>query len=136
MGTPPPTPAQAVEHLAQGVFPLRSILAHKRQVGRHKRPLIIGHITRISFSFHALSIPYSGTKVHNRLYKVFLRSSLCLERSFQPVVIHQRRVAQQFTRGSISDQPAFVENDRPWTEIPHQAHIVTGDQHSMGQFAQ
>jgi len=59
--------AQAIEHLAQGALPLRGVFRHQGQVGRHKRPFVVVYVTQIGFSRHALSILYSGLKVHNRL---------------------------------------------------------------------
>jgi hypothetical protein len=40
--------AESIEELAQGMFPLRRILAHQCQVGSKKRPFIIRNIRRVA----------------------------------------------------------------------------------------
>jgi hypothetical protein len=44
---------QTAEYLAKRVLSLWSIFSHQGQVRRHKRPLIIGYITKTAFSCHA-----------------------------------------------------------------------------------
>jgi hypothetical protein len=53
-------PAQGIEDLAQGIVALRGLLVHQNQVGRDKRPFIIGDIGGVRgawCSFHRSSIP-------------------------------------------------------------------------------
>jgi len=38
------------------VLTLRRIFFHQRQIGRHKRPLFIAHITWITLACHAMSL--------------------------------------------------------------------------------
>jgi hypothetical protein len=61
---------QTIEYLAQRVLSLWNIFSHQGQVQRHKRPRIIGYVTKIAFSCYALSIPQSRMKVPSRLQQV------------------------------------------------------------------
>ena len=56
-------PAHPTLHFPQGVFALRGLFRHQRQVGCHKSPFIIASITGVGLSFHTPSLP----KVHNSL---------------------------------------------------------------------
>lgn len=40
------------EDLAQRVLLLQGVFCHERQVGRHERPFVVGHMTRITCSCH------------------------------------------------------------------------------------
>ena len=52
------------------------------------------------------------------------------------MAFHQRFVLQQPGRRPIRHQPPAVEDHCPGAQVPHQAHVVAGDQHRLGQFAQ
>lgn len=40
------------EDLALRMLSLRGVFCHERQVARHERPFVVGHITRITCSCH------------------------------------------------------------------------------------
>src|SRR5919108_5800130 len=61
-GSCPHQSAQPVEHLTQAVIALGSLFGHQGQIRSHEAPLLITDITRISFSFHAWSLPSPGEK--------------------------------------------------------------------------
>ena len=43
-------PPQPVEEFAQGMFALRRVFFHQRQIRRAERPLFVAHITRITLA--------------------------------------------------------------------------------------
>lgn len=53
-------PMQTIEHFSQAMYLLWRILGHQDQIWDDKRPLVIAHITRISFSFHTWRLPSPG----------------------------------------------------------------------------
>ena len=57
-GAGPHDPAEGVEDLAQVVPALGRVRRHQREVGRHKRPLLVRHVTRIGLAglVHLLSL--------------------------------------------------------------------------------
>jgi hypothetical protein len=61
--------AQAIEDLAQRVFPLSHIFGQQRQVAGDKRPFFVAHITGIGFaSTHPRILSPYQRQILNRLY--------------------------------------------------------------------
>lgn len=46
---------------------------------------------------------------------------------FEAVGVHEGGVAEDFGRGAVGDDPAFVDEDHPLTEATDQGDVVRGE---------
>ena len=106
--------AQAVEQLAQGMRPLRGVLAYQRETRRAEGPLVVKDIAGIAGaggSSHPLMLPNDGAKVHHRLWLVGWTVSSSAQDAFHagsPLIRPPRPQKLSFSKGGEGDASGRV----------------------------